>query len=204
MYAYYYLKFQFPELKIGSYYAGNDYDSSYDCYILPSWHTSVLKVESFDICINIESLQEMQQHHVDFYLELFDRLTVPGGEIYLSNARDYVFTGVWNIPAHWETMYLNNTPRSWSADHPTHILRKSEGDHSLKRNAHESTFRQQIVAWNNSQLIHEQLLHIEDRDRICGELQKTINDMSTRDVESKSKTRLSQWKMFIASRLFRE
>jgi hypothetical protein len=147
MYAYAYLRSQYPELKIGSFYAGDDYDTSYGCYILPSWRTSVLKDASFDICINIESMQEMQQHHVDFYLETFDRLTVARGEIYLSNARDYVFKGRWKIPPHWETLYLNNTPRSWTADHPTHILRKNEGDYSLERCAHESVFRQQVQAW---------------------------------------------------------
>ena len=159
MYAYHYLKSQFPELNIGSFYAGDDYDSSYDCYILPSWRTSVLQETFFDICLNIESMQEMQQHHVDFYFELFDRLTIFGGEIYLSNARDYVFNGVWNIPLHWETLYLNNTPRSWTADHPTHILRKNEGDYSLERRAHESVFRQQVAAWANSKIISEQMLH---------------------------------------------
>lgn len=193
MYAYYYLKGQFPELNIGSFYAGDDYDSSYDCYILPSWRTSVLPESFFDICLNIESMQEMQQHHVDFYLDLFDRLTVLGGEIYLSNARDYVFKGEWNIFPHWETLYLNNTPRSWSANHPTHILRKNEGDYSLERCAHESAFRQQIVAWNSDQLICEQKLHIADRDRICGELQKTIDDMKMGDVESKIITWLQRW-----------
>ena len=182
MYAYYYLKSQFPELKIGSFYAGDVYDSSYDCYILPSWRTNVLRDDFFDICLNIESMQEMQQHHVDFYLGLFDRLTVSGGGIYLSNARDYVFKGVWNIPLHWKTLYLNNTPRSWSADHPTHILRKNKGNYSLQRNAHESAFKQQVTAWANNQLIAEQVLHIADRDRICGELQKTIDDMKADDV----------------------
>jgi hypothetical protein len=147
MYAYSYLGSQYPELKIGSFYAGDDYDNAYDCYILPSWRTGVLPAFSFDICINIESMQEMQQHHVDFYLEMFDRLSVSGAEIYLSNARDYVFKGRWNIPPHWKTLYLNNTPRSWTADHPTHILRKNEGDYSLERRAHESAFRQQVQKW---------------------------------------------------------
>ncbi len=70
MYAYYYLKSQFPELNIGSYYAGDIYNSNYDCYIVPSWRTNILPQSYFDICINIESMQEMQQHHVDFYLNL--------------------------------------------------------------------------------------------------------------------------------------
>lgn len=89
----------------------------------------------------------MQQHHVDHCLETFDRLTVPGGALYLSNARDYVFKGRWNMPLHWETLYFNNTPRSWTPDHPTHILRKADGDYSLERRAHECAFRQQVEQW---------------------------------------------------------
>ena len=147
MYGYVYLKAQYPELNIGSFYAGDAYDVDYDCYILPSWRAGVLQEAFFDICINIESMQEMQQHHVDSYLHLFDRLVVMGGEIYLSNARDYVFKGNWRIPRHWETLYLNNTPRSWTANHPTHILRKGEGDYSLARLAHESAFTQQVQTW---------------------------------------------------------
>lgn len=205
MYAYLYLKSQFPELKVGSFYAGDNYDNSYDCYILPSWRTSVLPDDFFDICVNIESMQEMQQHHVDFYLGLFDRLTAFGGEIYLSNARDYVFNGVWNIPANWQMLYLNNTPRSWSADHPTQILRKlpnSAGGFALERYAHESAFKQQVVAWNNGQLVCEQLLHIADRDRICGELQKTIDNMKGFNVELKIKTLVKRWMKFITHGIF--
>jgi len=204
MYAYYYLKSQFPELNIGSYYAGDDYDSSYDCYILPSWRTCVLQEAFFDVCLNIESMQEMQQHHVDFYLELFDRLTVSGGEVYLSNARDYVFNGEWNIPSHWKTLYLNNTPRSWSADHPTHILRKNDGDYSLERCAHESAFRQQIAAFVSGQLIIVQMQHLADRDRICGELQKIINDMKAGDVQSKNNNCLQWWRRHIPRGFFKE
>ena len=147
MYAHLYLRAQYPELKIGSYYAGDPYDDSYQAYILPSWRADMLQEASFDICLNIESMQEMQQHHVDFYLAMFDRLAVYGGEIYLSNAKDYVFKGQWNIPANWETLYLNNTPRSWTANHPTHVLRKSKGDHSLATGAHESAFKQQVRNW---------------------------------------------------------
>lgn len=204
MYAYFYLKSQFPELKIGSFYAGDDYDSSYDCYILPPWRTSVLQDAFFDISLNIESMQEMQQHHVDFYLQLFDRLTVLGGEVYLSNARDYVFKGAWNIPSYWETLYLNNTPRSWSADHPTHILRKTENDYSLERCAHESVFVQHIQAWANTQLISEQMLHIADRDRICGELQKTIDEMKSDSVEPKFSNWAQRSKIFIDRHLFKK
>ena len=197
MYAYYYLKSQFPDLNIGSFFAGDDYNENYDCYILPSWHASILPDEVFDVCVNIESMQEMQQHHVDFYLKLFDRLTKNCGTVYLSNARDYIFKGGWNIPLHWETIYMNNTPRSWSADHPTHILRKTRKDHSLERCAHESAYNSQVVAWNNNQLIREQLLHIEDRDRICGELQKELDELRVVDIPVKQQGWLQRIKLIM-------
>ncbi|MCD4825280.1 MAG: putative sugar O-methyltransferase [Phycisphaerae bacterium] len=178
MYSYLYLKSQFPNLRIGSYYNGDIYSENFDCYIMPSWYSHLLPSSSFDISINIESMQEMSQHHVDYYFTLFDRLTKPDGEIYLSNARDYIFRGNWNIPKHWETLFLHNTPRSWSPDHPTHIMRKRNGDFSLERCILEGAFKHQIIAWQQQQLISEQQQHIADRDRICGELQQTITDLT--------------------------
>lgn len=157
MYAYLYLKSQFPELKIGSYYAGDSYGRDYHCYILPAWRAGIIPDQSFDVCANIESMQEMAQHHVDHYIRMFDRLAAPGGWIYLSNARDYFFKGSWNIPAHWESRYLNNTPRSWTADHPTHILRKGAGDHSLTRAAHEGAFARQVGFWRLERLCNEKM-----------------------------------------------
>jgi hypothetical protein len=177
MYAYSYLKAQLPDHKIGSFYNGDAYSTDFDCYVIPAWHTSVLADSCFDLCINIESMQEMEQHHVDFYIGLFDRLAVHGGEIYLSNARDYVFQGTWRLPDNWQTVFLSNTPRSWTADHPTHILYKREGDFSLPRSMHEAAFRQQIDAWKEAQRIGELERHIADRDRICGELQTKVEQL---------------------------
>jgi hypothetical protein len=179
MYAYMYLKSQLPNHKVGSFYNGDPYSEEYDFYIMPAWQVQQLPASTFDICINVESMQEMEQHHVDHYLNLFDRLTVADGLIYISNARDYVFRGEWNIPSHWETRFLNNTPRSWSADHPTQILRKRIGDFSLERHVLEGVFKQQIAAWRNNQLINELNLHIADRDRICYELQQEIDRLNS-------------------------
>lgn len=191
MYAYSYLKAQLPDHRIGSYYNGDPYEDEFDCYVMPAWHASALPDASFDICINIESMQEMEQHHVDFYIALFDRLTATGGEIYLSNARDYVFRGTWNIPAHWQTVFLSNTPRSWTADHPTHILHKHGGDFSLQRSILEGVFHQQINAWHEQRRIDELNRHVQDRDRICGELQMKIDALegvgSTRTVSERNK-----------------
>jgi hypothetical protein len=181
MYSFFYLKSQFPELKIGSYYAGDEYDSTYDCYILPSWRSEILQAENFDLLLNIESMQEMRQDQVNFYLGLFDKLGNKNCLIYLSNARDYVFLGDWHIPNHWQTLYLNNTPRSWSADHPTHILLKREKSSSWndQRNAHENSFKNQIMNWNNSEFIRELQAHLLDRDRICGELKSQLQDLTS-------------------------
>jgi hypothetical protein len=180
MYAYLYLKAQFPNRRIGCYYNGDTYSEDFDCYIMPSWHAHLLPSSKFDISINIESMQEMLQHHVDYYISFFDRLTKSEGLIYLSNARDYVFQGDWNIPNHWETLFLHNIPRSWTADHPTHILRKRRtGDFSLERRIAEGAFGQQIMAWRNQQLLIEQQENLADRDRICNELQQTIEKLTT-------------------------
>ena len=155
MYAYLYLKNQLPDLKIGAFFVDDKYDDSYDCYILPAWHSNLLEDSVFDVCINIESMQEMEQFHVDYYIDLFDRISVEYGLIYLSNARDYVFKGSWSFPEHWETLFLGNTPRSWSANHPTHILQKKNKDYSFKRSIMEVFFQQQIASWHKDQTITE-------------------------------------------------
>jgi SAM-dependent methyltransferase len=151
MYAFLYMRQQFPDLKIGSFYNGDTYSQEFDCYIMPAWQTPSLPDRSFDIAINVESLQEMEQQHVDYYLPLFARLTVIGGLIYLSNARDYVFRGTWHLPAGWQPLLMCNTPRSWTADHPTMAFRNEEGDYRHEQRAHEAAFAAQINAWRNEQ-----------------------------------------------------
>jgi SAM-dependent methyltransferase len=151
MYAYLYMKQQFPHLKVGSFYNGDSYSQDFDCYVMPAWQTPSLGNHSFDITINVESLQEMEQQHVDYYLSLFERLTIEGGLIYLSNARDYVFRGHWNLPKGWQPLLMCNTPRSWTADHPTMIFSNTHGDYSNEQRAHEAAFQAQISAWRNEQ-----------------------------------------------------
>jgi putative sugar O-methyltransferase len=149
MYSYLYLKNQFPELKIGSLYAGDKYCESYNCFILPSWRAKETIGNSFDICINIESMQEMLEEHVDYYLKLFEECSINGATIYLSNARDYIFKGDWNIPPNWRPLYLSNTPRSWSPNHPTQIFQKNiSGDFSADRLALEGAYQLQLLNWS--------------------------------------------------------
>lgn len=191
MYAYLYLKSQFPERKIGSYYHGDVYNENFDCYIMPAWYSHLLPNQAFNISINIESMQEMEQHHVDYYLALFDRATKQDGLIYLSNARDYVFRGNWNFPKHWDTIALHNTPRSWSPDHPTHIVRKRNGDFALKRQILEDAYKQQVLAWNqhqqtlalNNAIFAEYQKTIANQENLCREFQQTIADLKSGAID---------------------
>lgn len=181
MYAYLYLKKQLPNLRIGSFYNDDVYSRDFDVYIMPAWQVQQLPSASFDICINVESMQEMEQHHVDYYLKLFDRLAISEGLIYMSNARDYVFLGEWKIPTHWEPLFFNNTPRSWTADHPTQVYRKHTGDFSREQQILESIFKQQITAWRNHQHINELELRIFEYCQKIKNLNDKVNRLQTRD-----------------------
>jgi hypothetical protein len=130
-YAKKYLEQACPQMRIGSYYSGDPFDmEAFNCYIIPAWYFEELNRETYDICINIESFQEMNQQHIDTYLELFDRVSVSDAIVYLDNARDYIFRGNWNHPTHWQKLFLSNTPRSWTPDHPAEVFLKSRGDFS--------------------------------------------------------------------------
>ena len=121
LYSYKYLTENFPDLKIGFYYHGDELDFDlFDCFIMPSWHYQPNKSE-FDVCINIQSMQEMNQEHVDYFLNLFDKSVSPEGIIYLSNEKDYVFKGPWNYPSRWNKVLNIRTPRSWTRNSPTEI-----------------------------------------------------------------------------------
>jgi putative sugar O-methyltransferase len=148
MYAYLYLRRLFPRRRIGSFYAGDAYDPDFDCYIMPAWHSPNLADGAFDLAVNIESMQEMDGHHIDYYLALFDRVTVPDGTIYISNARDYVYQGPWNFPERWEVLFMHNTPRSWSRVHPTIVMRKGAADYGRERMVQESAFAAEAAHWN--------------------------------------------------------
>jgi hypothetical protein len=130
MYSYLYLSRHFPDRRIGFYYNDDPFDlDECDCYIMPAWHFDASpQAASFDCCINVQSMQEMSQHHIDHYLSLFDQLLRQGSGIaYLSNERDYIFRGLWNYPRHWRLLWKARTPRSWTRNSPTEVFLKSVG-----------------------------------------------------------------------------
>ena len=130
MYSYLYLSKNFPDLRIGFYYHEDPFDMDlFDCYIMPSWHFDISICGGvFDCCVNIQSMQEMNQNHIDYYLSLFNNVLADGSGIaYISNEKDYIFQGEWNYPGNWKLLLKTRTPRSWTRNSPTEVFVKSTG-----------------------------------------------------------------------------
>lgn len=128
MYAYLYLKHALVGKKVGIYYRDGADIRDWDVYIVPSWHFEEINPHTYDLAVNVQSMQEMHQHHVDYYLSLLDRITRPGGLIYLCNRRDHRFKGSWNIPHNWQCLLKCMCPRSWIREFPSEIYSKAQGD----------------------------------------------------------------------------
>lgn len=172
-----YLESVCPDIRVGSYYDGDSFDmNEFDCYIIPAWYFAELNKEKYDICINIESFQEMNQQHVDSYLQLFDRVSVDGGIVYLDNAHDYIFRGNWNYPNHWQKLFCSNTPRSWTADHPVEVFVKGTGDFSAQNAILDD--------------IHHYLQRTRPPVRTLGDQIETLTGKRIRTVLSGGKSRL--------------
>lgn len=146
-YAKKYLASACPDARVGSYYdsTARPFDiTSYDIAIVPAWHFERLNTLRYDICVNIESMQEMNQQHVDYYLGLFESVAKDAATIYVSNARGYYFRGTFNYPPNWQKLFCANTPRSWRADHPTEVFRRTDRDCSLQNLAVDAVHKQRL------------------------------------------------------------
>ncbi len=136
VYAHKYLTRACPDRRIGSFYAGDAFDlSAFDCYVTPSWHFERLNSSQYDVCVNVDSFQEMSQSLVDRYLTLFDTVLRPGGIVYNSNGRGSYFNGTWNFPIHWRKAFCASTPRPWFENHPTEIFVRTDDDFSRQNAA---------------------------------------------------------------------
>ena len=179
MYSYFYLSKNIPDLKIGFYYNGDSFDMDlFDCYIMPSWHFDASKsAGTFDSCINIQSMQEMNQYHVDYYLSMFNEvLKEKSGIAYISNEKDYIFQGNWNYPKTWKRLVKTKTPRSWTRNSPTEVFIKSEGDfetencivdfiYSLQLNEYDRNLEQTRIITNistNLQKSNQEISELRD------------------------------------------
>lgn len=131
LYSYEYLKKTLADKKIGFYYLDDEFDLDfYDVYIIPAWHFEKMNSYTYDCCVNISSMQEMGQEHVDYYLNLFDHISKERGIVFLENSHDYVFKGEWNYKDNWERIFMFNTPASWSNYFPVEIFRKRASNYS--------------------------------------------------------------------------
>src|SRR5262249_49161580 len=90
--------------------------------------------------INIDSFQEMNQYHVDTFVRLFHDVVRIGGLIYLSNSRDYRFTGKFSYPKEWKCLYMRRSPRSWTRHHPTEIFERTNDDASRAHQMQEAGY----------------------------------------------------------------
>ena len=152
MYSYQYLSQAFPEktVRILAGYASVDDDC--DFLVVPAWHLHKLAGSSFDMGVNIESMQEMNQELVDHYLNFFDRSVKGGGLIYLVNAREYKFKGDWNIPENWQCLLRHRTPRSWTANHPTDIFRKASVSQHAQNTLRAAFFGHELQSLTSGKL----------------------------------------------------
>lgn len=131
LYAYKYLEKMLPDKKVGFYYLGEDFDlDKYDIYIIPAWHFERENGYKYDCGINIASMEEMGQEHVDYYLNLLNKVLNDDGILYLQNAHDYVFKGEWKFKNNWERVLMSNSPASWTEYFPTEMFRKRNKDYT--------------------------------------------------------------------------
>jgi hypothetical protein len=132
LYARDYMRQACPWAQIGCYYNGDPFDlDAFDCYIVPSWHFEAINNTAYDICLNLESFQEMGQQQVDTYLSWFNEVGREGALIYLSNAHDYRFRGDWKYPVTWQRLLCARIPRSWTSDHRAEVFIKGSHDYSV-------------------------------------------------------------------------
>jgi putative sugar O-methyltransferase len=176
MYAYLYLRQRFPHKRIGFYYHDDPFDlDAYDAYVMPVWHFPA-PASAFDVCVNVESMQEMHQEHINYYFNLFDAACKTGGVVYLSNCHEYVFRGVWPYPAHWRCWFRENTPRSWKRHHPTEVFVKGTGNHAL-----ENQMSQMAYQYGLSQMSQHSTAHaLGAVTRQLASLDAALSDMASR------------------------
>jgi SAM-dependent methyltransferase len=147
IYCYLYLQAAFSALgqqqgdgvarRVGFYFAGSDAEEyrrdpdQFAAFVMPAWaFAEELQAGRFDgrfdACVNVQSMQEMEQWHIDFYIHAFNRAARPGGVIFNSNSRLWQFRGEWRWPPRWGAPLLNASlpGRSWTRRFETLVFRQ--------------------------------------------------------------------------------
>lgn len=145
MYCYLYLKDRLPHLKVGSFYTDPlEQSEDFDVFIYPAWHFEASNKVAFDLSINIQSFQEMDQDRVDYYYRLINEVSKDNAHIYFENNRTYVFQGTWPDVPNWQRLIMQHSPRAWSSQTPTELFQKTNNNHSIWNKFIEGLYLQQI------------------------------------------------------------
>jgi hypothetical protein len=78
----------------------------------------------FDLIINIESFQEMNQSWVDYYTNLINEKTKVGAYFYHSNSFNYKNHFKLNLGSEWMLLKSINHPRHWTNSHKSEIYKR--------------------------------------------------------------------------------
>ncbi len=96
----------------------------FDIVIVPGWHEVFRQPPSLeiDLVCSIESFQEMTAEQTEWWFEVSELLLDGHGAFYCSNSRAYHNRSPWPTPNGWETAFWSETPRAWTADHPSALF----------------------------------------------------------------------------------
>lgn len=155
MYSYRYLQSAFPDKRVRLMERGEKFNDDFDFLIVPFWCSDQLPRHYFDIAINIESMQEMNQEVVDYYVQFLDDRVRDNGLIYLVNSREHIFKGRWSFPENWECLYRHRTIRSWTANHPTEVFRRTIGSQKAVNLLRQAAFSQELDFYCDSRELAE-------------------------------------------------
>ena len=165
------------------YYCDNIMDlSKYDCYIIPTWYFEKVNNQVYDVIVNVASLQEMEDEHVSFYLDLFNRLTKIQGMIYLSNSRDFFYQRDYKYPENWRLAVKMKTPRSWTPHYPVEIFIKTEEDCSsvnvIENAIYDNVYLREVCAnyRENIKQLKDVIKKIQESNKTLRENYKRIKD----------------------------
>jgi hypothetical protein len=105
-----------------------------DVVVVPGWHEVFRSPGSLgaDLVCNVESFQEMTAEQVGWWIGVSEHLLGGRGAFYCSNSRAYHNRHPWPIPEHWVTAFWSETPRAWTADHPTALYTVGVDDESVE------------------------------------------------------------------------
>ncbi len=200
LYSYQYLKKTFPNLRIGFYYNNDEFDlKRFDCFIVPAWHFEKMNNITYDIAVNIQSMQEMEQHHVDYYLNLFDKIVKKNGLIYLANEKNYIFQGKWNFPDNWEILLKHRSPRCFTRSSPLEMFRKTNSDARAKNTAYLLRYFESLTLVDHQNKINElsQLI-----SRVDDSLHMFENGQRNKNNESEA--RVNQLESFVSQQIMND